>query len=152
VCVCACVCVCVCACLCVCVYVCVLVYVCVYVCVCVCVCVYVCVLVYVCVCVCVCASDWIPISSYSIFSAMAAAAFINKRVEGANVTGHYCKIQDKGPEFYQQVFECFCLLFFVAHSVLQFNIVVCGVDNVGARRWMNSYLHSLLEYEEVRNE
>jgi ubiquitin-activating enzyme E1 C len=62
--------------------------------------------------------------------ATTAAAFVNKRVRGAQVTGHLGKIQDKGPEFYKQ-----------------FNIVICGVDNVGARRWINSYLHSLLEYD-----
>ena len=61
-----------------------------------------------------------------------AAAFINRRVAGANVQGHLGKIQDKGPDFYKQ-----------------FNIVISGVDNVGARRWMNAYLHSLLEYEDV---
>ena len=67
--------------------------------------------------------------------ATTAAAFVNKRVRGAHVTGHFGKIQDKGPEFYRQ-----------------FNIVICGVDNVGARRWINSYLHSLLRYENPDDE
>jgi ubiquitin-activating enzyme E1 C len=67
--------------------------------------------------------------------ATTAAAFINKRVRGAHVTGHFGKIQDKGPEFYRQ-----------------FSIVICGVDNVGARRWINSYLHSLLQYENAEDD
>lgn len=60
---------------------------------------------------------------------------MNKRVKGARVTGHLGKIQDRGPEFYKQ-----------------FQIVICGVDNVAARRWMNSYLHNLLEYENPSDE
>ncbi len=67
--------------------------------------------------------------------ATTAAAFINNRVSGARVTGHCGKIQDKGPEFYQQ-----------------FDIIICGLDNVGARRWINAYLHSLLEYDNVEDE
>lgn len=67
--------------------------------------------------------------------ATVGAAFVNKRVGGAEVTGHHCKIQDKGPDFYKQ-----------------FNIVICGVDNVAARRWMNAYLHSLLVYESPGDE
>jgi ubiquitin-activating enzyme E1 C len=47
------------------------------------------------------------------------------------VTAHMGKIQDKGPAFYRQ-----------------FKIIVCGLDNVAARRWINAYVHSLLEYEE----
>lgn len=46
--------------------------------------------------------------------------------------------QDKGPEFYKQ-----------------FGIIVCGVDNVGARRWINSYVHGMLRYdcdESMKNE
>lgn len=67
--------------------------------------------------------------------ASTAAAFINKRVRGARVTGHFGKIQDKGPEFYRQ-----------------FNIIICGLDNVGARRWINAYVHSMLVYENPEDE
>ena len=52
-----------------------------------------------------------------------AAAFINKRIEGANVTAHFNKIQDYGPDFYKRetpplaasgrrlTFSTFCSLF-----------------------------------------
>lgn len=58
-----------------------------------------------------------------------AAAFINKRVAGCQVTPHFCKIQDYDESFYRQ-----------------FHIVVCGLDSIVARRWMNGMLLSLLNY------
>ncbi|KAL7640125.1 UNVERIFIED_CONTAM: hypothetical protein RMT77_009539 [Armadillidium vulgare] len=60
-----------------------------------------------------------------------AAEFINDRIEGCKVTPHYKKIQDFGEEFYQS-----------------FHIVVCGLDSVVARRWINGMLHSCLNYED----
>ncbi|KAA0203329.1 hypothetical protein HAZT_HAZT007036, partial [Hyalella azteca] len=42
---------------------------------------------------------------------------------------HYCKIQDFDESWYQQ-----------------FHIIVCGLDSVVARRWINSVLVSLLQY------
>ena len=58
-----------------------------------------------------------------------AAAFINKRVAGCQVTPHFCKIQDYDESFYRQ-----------------FHIVVCGLDSIVARRWMNGMLLSLINY------
>ncbi|KAF8974886.1 hypothetical protein BGZ46_009641, partial [Entomortierella lignicola] len=55
--------------------------------------------------------------------AVTAAAFINKRVQGVNVTPHYCKIQDKDEEFYQE-----------------FALIICGLDSIEARRWINATL------------
>lgn len=63
-----------------------------------------------------------------------AAAFINKRIEGANVTAHFNKIQDYGADFYKD-----------------FKIVVCGLDSILARRWINAMLHSLLVYDKDGN-
>ncbi|CAB3379519.1 Hypothetical predicted protein [Cloeon dipterum] len=60
-----------------------------------------------------------------------AANFINNRIPGVNVTPHFCKIQDKDEDFYRQ-----------------FHVVVCGLDSVPARRWMNGMLHSLIEYDD----
>lgn len=60
-----------------------------------------------------------------------AANFINKRVNGCQVTPHFCKIQDYDETFYQQ-----------------FHIVVCGLDSIVARRWINGMLLSLLNYED----
>ncbi|XP_015589494.1 NEDD8-activating enzyme E1 catalytic subunit [Cephus cinctus] len=60
-----------------------------------------------------------------------AAKFINARVSGCNVVSHFCKIQDKDEAFYRQ-----------------FHIVVCGLDSIVARRWINGMLISLLVYED----
>lgn len=60
-----------------------------------------------------------------------AAAFINKRVSGCQVTPHFCKIQDYDESFYRQ-----------------FHIIVCGLDSIVARRWINGMLISLLNYED----
>jgi len=63
--------------------------------------------------------------------AQVAADFINSRVPGCIVTPHCAKIQDFDPDFYRG-----------------FNIVVCGLDSIIARRWINGLLVSLLVYEE----
>lgn len=63
-----------------------------------------------------------------------AAAFINKRIANANVTPHFKRIEDFDKSFYKQ-----------------FQIVVCGLDSVTARRWMNSMLHDCLEYDAAGN-
>lgn len=59
-----------------------------------------------------------------------AAKFVEKRVKGVSITPHNCKIQDKDEEFY-----------------MQFNIVVCGLDSIEARRWINSMLVDLVDDE-----
>ncbi|XP_066913561.1 NEDD8-activating enzyme E1 catalytic subunit-like [Clytia hemisphaerica] len=60
-----------------------------------------------------------------------AAAFINKRIPSCNVTPYYNKIQDFDDDFYRN-----------------FQVIVCGLDSVVARRWMNGMVHTLLNYEE----
>ncbi|XP_072521718.1 NEDD8-activating enzyme E1 catalytic subunit isoform X1 [Salminus brasiliensis] len=60
-----------------------------------------------------------------------AADFINRRIPGCRVVPHFKKIQDLDENFYRQ-----------------FHIVVCGLDSVIARRWMNGMLLSLLVYDE----
>ena len=52
--------------------------------------------------------------------AVVAAEFIHGRVPGCTVTPHYCKIQDYDDLFYRQ-----------------FHVVVCGLDSILARRWIN---------------
>lgn len=47
------------------------------------------------------------------------------------VTPHYCKIQDLDESFYRQ-----------------FHIIVCGLDSIVARRWINGMIISLLNYED----
>ncbi|CBY07453.1 unnamed protein product [Oikopleura dioica] len=63
--------------------------------------------------------------------AIVAAEFITSRVEEANVTPHYCRIEEKDSEFYRQ-----------------FQIVILGLDSVQARRWMNAKLFSLLIHDD----
>uniref|UniRef100_A0A8C5D307 NEDD8-activating enzyme E1 catalytic subunit n=1 Tax=Gouania willdenowi TaxID=441366 RepID=A0A8C5D307_GOUWI len=60
-----------------------------------------------------------------------AADFINNRIPGCKVVPHYKKIQDFDESFYRQ-----------------FHIIVCGLDSIIARRWMNGMLISLLSYED----
>ncbi|KAF2356814.1 E2 binding [Trinorchestia longiramus] len=60
-----------------------------------------------------------------------AAEFINSRIDTCKITPHYCKIQDFDDSWYQQ-----------------FHIVVCGLDSVLARRWINGVLVSLLQYND----
>ena len=62
--------------------------------------------------------------------AIAAAEFIMRRVPGCTVTPYYGKIQDKDDDYY-----------------MQFNIVICGLDSVEARRWMNATLVRLVDPE-----
>jgi len=54
-----------------------------------------------------------------------AAAFVNKRVYGVQVKAHHNKIEDFGDDFYSG-----------------FHIVVSGLDNIRARRWLNIQLVS----------
>jgi len=63
--------------------------------------------------------------------ATVAAEFINARITGALVTAYHGKIQDYDEEFYSQ-----------------FNAVISGLDNIEARRWLNSMLVSLVEVDE----
>ena len=60
-----------------------------------------------------------------------AADFIMARVPGVTVTPHFCKIEDKDRDFYEQ-----------------FHIIVLGLDSVEARRWMNSMIHSFVQYDD----
>ncbi|KAF7294840.1 E2-bind domain-containing protein [Mycena indigotica] len=62
--------------------------------------------------------------------AIVAAEFIMNRVPGVQVTPYYGKIQDKGDDYY-----------------LQFNLVICGLDSVEARRWMSATLVNLVDPE-----
>ncbi|KAF8643765.1 hypothetical protein AX16_008784 [Volvariella volvacea WC 439] len=62
--------------------------------------------------------------------AIVASEFIMNRVPGVQVTPHFCKIQDKDDNFY-----------------MQFNLVICGLDSVEARRWMNATLVNLVDPE-----
>jgi NEDD8-activating enzyme E1 len=62
------------------------------------------------------------------FKAEIAAKFVERRVKGVSITPHNCRIQDFDAEFYKQ-----------------FQIVVCGLDSIEARRWINAMLVSIAE-------
>jgi ubiquitin-activating enzyme E1 C len=66
--------------------------------------------------------------------ATTAAAFVNRRCPRTRVTAHVGKVQDKDAAFYAQ-----------------FNCVCSGLDNVEARRWLNSMLMSLAEVDDDGN-
>ncbi|OJJ47244.1 hypothetical protein ASPZODRAFT_15924 [Penicilliopsis zonata CBS 506.65] len=60
-----------------------------------------------------------------------AAAFVEKRVKGVKITPYVGKIQDKDEDYY-----------------MQFKIVVCGLDSIEARRWINSTLIGMVDPED----
>lgn len=62
------------------------------------------------------------------YKAEVAAAFVEKRVKGVSITPHNNKIQDFDEEFY-----------------MQFQIIVCGLDSIEARRWINAALVNMID-------
>ncbi|POY72590.1 hypothetical protein BMF94_4417 [Rhodotorula taiwanensis] len=62
--------------------------------------------------------------------ALCAAEFVMNRVKGCKVTPFHGKIQDKGDDHY-----------------MQFNLVICGLDSIDARRWMSATLVNLVDPE-----
>ncbi|KAL4902948.1 hypothetical protein BDW74DRAFT_54854 [Aspergillus multicolor] len=59
-----------------------------------------------------------------------AAAFVERRVKGVKITPFVGKIQDKDEDYY-----------------MQFKIVVCGLDSIEARRWINSTLVGMVDMD-----
>lgn len=61
-----------------------------------------------------------------------AAEFVRGRVRDKDleIKSHFCKIQDKDIDFYRQ-----------------FSVVVCGLDNIEARRWINALLAGIVDSE-----
>ena len=65
------------------------------------------------------------------YKAEVAAAFINKRVPGVNVTAHNKMIQEYDEDFYRN-----------------FMVVICGLDSIVARRWINGMILSMVQYDD----
>mmetsp|Transcript_8224 Transcript_8224/g.14098 ORF Transcript_8224/g.14098 Transcript_8224/m.14098 type:complete len:434 (-) Transcript_8224:151-1452(-) len=66
--------------------------------------------------------------------AVVAAEKVNSRVAGVKVTPHFCRIEEKPADFYQQ-----------------FAVIVLGLDSLEARRYMNSVVCGFLEYDDEGN-
>lgn len=62
------------------------------------------------------------------YKAEVAAEFVQKRVKGVKITPYCGKIQDKDDSYY-----------------MQFGLVICGLDSVEARRWINATLVGLVD-------
>ncbi|KAI2904044.1 hypothetical protein CBS63078_5679 [Aspergillus niger] len=60
-----------------------------------------------------------------------AAAFVERRVKGVKITPYVGKIQDKDEDYY-----------------MQFKIIVCGLDSIEARRWINSTLVGMVDFKD----
>lgn len=60
-----------------------------------------------------------------------AAAFVEKRVRGVRITPYNGKIQDKDEHYY-----------------MQFKMVICGLDSIEARRWINATLVDMVDMED----
>ncbi|QUC17804.1 uncharacterized protein UV8b_02045 [Ustilaginoidea virens] len=65
------------------------------------------------------------------YKAEVAARFVESRVRGVSITAHNNRIQDFDDSFYKQ-----------------FQLVVCGLDSIEARRWINAMLVSMAEESE----
>jgi ubiquitin-activating enzyme E1 C len=59
-----------------------------------------------------------------------AAAFVEKRVKGVKITPYNGKIQDKDEDYY-----------------MQFRLIICGLDSIEARRWINLTLVGMVDLE-----
>lgn len=64
------------------------------------------------------------------FKAEVAARFVERRVRGVKITPHNCRIQDFDEDFY-----------------MQFQLIVCGLDSIEARRWINATLVNMVDEE-----
>ncbi|XP_054163061.1 NEDD8-activating enzyme E1 catalytic subunit-like [Oppia nitens] len=63
--------------------------------------------------------------------ALVAAKAIMERISGCNIIAHHKQIQDFDEDFYRQ-----------------FQVIVCGLDSIVARRWINSMVYSLIQFNE----
>lgn len=65
------------------------------------------------------------------YKAEVAAEFVMKRVPGVKITSYKDPVQNYQKEFYEQ-----------------FHLVIAGLDNIEARRWMNSMIHYMVDFDD----
>ncbi|MCJ1291320.1 hypothetical protein MMC34_002863 [Xylographa carneopallida] len=63
-----------------------------------------------------------------------AATFVEKRVKGVKISPFNGKIQDKDEDYY-----------------MQFKFVICGLDSIEARRWINATLVDMVDPENLES-
>lgn len=63
-----------------------------------------------------------------------AAAFVQRRVPGVKITPYNGKIQDKDEDYY-----------------MQFKIIICGLDSIEARRWINATLVDMVDEDNMES-
>lgn len=63
-----------------------------------------------------------------------AAAFVQRRVPGVTITPYNGKIQDKDEDYY-----------------MQFKIIICGLDSIEARRWINATLVDMYDGDSMES-
>lgn len=63
-----------------------------------------------------------------------AAAFVERRVPGVSITPYNGKIQDKDEDYY-----------------MQFKIIICGLDSIEARRWINATLVDMVDEDNMES-
>lgn len=63
-----------------------------------------------------------------------AAAFVQRRVPGVTITPYNGKIQDKDEDYY-----------------MQFKIIICGLDSIEARRWINATLVDMVDEDNMES-
>ncbi|KAL7321178.1 NEDD8 activating enzyme [Mucor circinelloides] len=66
--------------------------------------------------------------------AIVAANFVMSRVPGVQVIPYFGKIQDKDDDYYRQ-----------------FQLVICGLDSVEARRWINAKLVDMVDEDDMHS-
>ena len=65
------------------------------------------------------------------FKAKVASEFVMARVPGVKITYHTKMIQEFPAEFFKG-----------------FQVIITGLDNVEARRWMNQTVHELVKFDD----
>jgi NEDD8-activating enzyme E1 len=71
------------------------------------------------------------ISDVGQYKAEVAARFVMQRVPSCRVKAHTRPLQEFDEEFYSG-----------------FHIIIAGLDNIEARRWLNSMIHSMVEFDD----